>query len=263
MNRKSLYLILFCWIMTAMPMHAQQPFLRYYNLSSGFPHAQVWDIVQDANGILWFATTGGLVRYDGIEYTVYTKDEGLPGNTIRNLSLDSSGIIWLGTDEGLVRFDGKNFTTITISDNGESLAVWQLIKDRTGRTWITTDRGIYLQDTAPYHHIKISHLPESASFRTAFVDSYGHICLPVVGVSLGNILTVQPTPILFLLYRDHHPHFRPMFLKWLRTPAGAYFLPPTTDSVYWISMRCLTRRALMCALLHDYMIAETDFEAAK
>lgn len=158
-----------------MPMHAQQPFLRYYNLSSGFPHAQVWDIVQDANGILWFATTGGLVRYDGIEYTVYTKDEGLPGNTIRNLSLDSSGIIWLGTDEGLVRFDGKNFTTITITDNGESLAVWQLIKDRTGRTWITTDRGIYLQDTAQYHHIKISHLPESVSFRTAFVDSYGHI----------------------------------------------------------------------------------------
>lgn len=70
----------------------------------GLPDGSTRPMVQSPDGYLWFGTMGGLVRFDGMEFTVFH-----PGNTptlssagIINLHLDGAGRLWLSTLRGLL-----------------------------------------------------------------------------------------------------------------------------------------------------------------
>lgn len=67
----------------------------------------IFDIHAGADGVLWLATSSGLVRYDpdtGSTETLTTK-EGLPGSVVYSILDDDRGHLWLGTSHGLSRFD--------------------------------------------------------------------------------------------------------------------------------------------------------------
>ncbi len=49
------------------------------------------------------ATTGGLVRFDGYRFTVYSPENGdLPSSRITALYFSSPDTLWLGTEEGYI-----------------------------------------------------------------------------------------------------------------------------------------------------------------
>ena len=53
-------------------------------------------VLEDANGYLWIATHGGgLARFDGREFKVYTTRDGLLSNTIQYLKLDTHQNLWI------------------------------------------------------------------------------------------------------------------------------------------------------------------------
>lgn len=69
--------------------------LRDYAIDSwssrnGLPHNSLRDIAQTADGYLWFATWEGLVRYNGLEFTVIDRSTrpGLPDNGVGALYVD-------------------------------------------------------------------------------------------------------------------------------------------------------------------------------
>src|SRR5687767_15549436 len=69
-------------------------------------------IAQDATGLLWFGTQGGLVRYDGYELRVYRSNPADPttlaGSYVRALLVASDGRLWVGTfSGGLSVFDPR------------------------------------------------------------------------------------------------------------------------------------------------------------
>lgn len=85
-------------------------YIEQFTADDGLPGTSVKDIIQDRNGWLWMATHGGLVRYDGYEFTVFKPDpnyeRGSYGNFVYSLYQDSSGLIWAGTlNQGLYTFD--------------------------------------------------------------------------------------------------------------------------------------------------------------
>jgi ligand-binding sensor domain-containing protein len=53
-----------------------------YNSRNGLPSSQVYDIFQDKNGDIWFATDRGLAKYNGFEFKLFDISNGLPSNTI-------------------------------------------------------------------------------------------------------------------------------------------------------------------------------------
>ncbi|MDW8239070.1 MAG: two-component regulator propeller domain-containing protein [Acidobacteriota bacterium] len=78
------------------------------SVEDGLSNAFVWDILQDHQGFLWFATEDGLNRFDGYEFTIF-RHQG-PGtvshNTIWALYEDQAGTLWVGTyGGGLNKFD--------------------------------------------------------------------------------------------------------------------------------------------------------------
>lgn len=69
--------------------------------------ATVRAMKMDAYGMLWVATTVGLVRFDvsdGSSVT-YTSEDGLPSSAVNSLEISPEGRIWVGTDAGLSCFN--------------------------------------------------------------------------------------------------------------------------------------------------------------
>jgi signal transduction histidine kinase/DNA-binding response OmpR family regulator/ligand-binding sensor domain-containing protein len=86
---------------------------RYESLttSDGLSQGYIYDILQDRDGFMWFATKDGLNRYDGYTFKTYTYESSDPysisNNTIYQLLEDSQGRIWVATDNGLNIYDRK------------------------------------------------------------------------------------------------------------------------------------------------------------
>jgi signal transduction histidine kinase len=77
----------------------------------GLPSDRTHAIAQTEFGVTWFATDGGLARYDG-RRTNAINAEGLPSGRILALKIDDSGALWIGTDNGAARMYNGRFDTV-------------------------------------------------------------------------------------------------------------------------------------------------------
>jgi ligand-binding sensor domain-containing protein len=68
----------------------------------------VWSIHEEANGIIWLATRGGLSRFDGEKFINFTKKQGLPDNKLSIVTQDQSGNLLIGSWGGGVSIIRKN-----------------------------------------------------------------------------------------------------------------------------------------------------------
>src|ERR1017187_10802834 len=70
----------------------------------GLPQSSVISVIQTRDGYLWLGTLRGLVRFDGIHFTVFDENNtpGLDSSRIVFLFEDSRGNLWIGTDTGSV-----------------------------------------------------------------------------------------------------------------------------------------------------------------
>lgn len=71
---------------------AQEP-IRF-TTKQGLPTNHVYDLAQDKNGFMWFATKQGLVKYDGDNFKTFTTQNGLPNNDTWELETDYDGRIY-------------------------------------------------------------------------------------------------------------------------------------------------------------------------
>ena len=74
----------------------------FINLTTrdGLPSNIVYEVIQDQQGYVWFATELGISRYNGEKFVNYSKKDGLPDNDILGLFEDSQGRIWFKTLNG-------------------------------------------------------------------------------------------------------------------------------------------------------------------
>ncbi|MBK8701804.1 MAG: histidine kinase [Saprospiraceae bacterium] len=73
-----------------------------YSIAEGLPQSQVFAICQDSTGYLWAGTQGGgLAKFDGQKFEVFTESNGLSSNYISSLLTDHTGMIWIGTTKGV------------------------------------------------------------------------------------------------------------------------------------------------------------------
>jgi len=148
--------------------------------------SNIWDIKQDRNGNIWFATSDGVFRYNGKSFTKitgqliskpffsvledrkgnfwfgtygsgvyyyngksfqnFTTREGLVNNSVMPIYEDKAGIIWLGTGGGVSRYDGKSFRNFTTSDGLTNNDVHAIVQDKTGKIWFGSRGDISIYD---------------------------------------------------------------------------------------------------------------------
>lgn len=131
--------VLICWTCVA---PGQDLFsVRNYKAIDGLPQSQVNIILEDRNGYLWIGTHGGgLARFDGREFIVYTTLNGLLSNIISYLKLDEHDNLWIAHPRGLTKFDGitfRNFSQPDISNTDRIRKVFEL----NDTLFFTSSRG--------------------------------------------------------------------------------------------------------------------------
>src|SRR5688572_8228873 len=105
--------VLFAVVSASFPVKSQHLNLRLdqYNTDNGLSQNEVFDIVQDHQGFMWFATDEGLNRFDGHDFKIFRYEENNPhsviGNSIQALEVDRHGTLWIGTTHGLSRYYPK------------------------------------------------------------------------------------------------------------------------------------------------------------
>lgn len=83
---------------------------RNYGVNDGLPSSQVYTIVQDNKGYIWFGTDHGLVRYNGYEFKTFHVEDGLSTDVIFKIDLLPNGhVACYGKDRRVNFFNGNRF----------------------------------------------------------------------------------------------------------------------------------------------------------
>jgi PAS domain S-box-containing protein len=115
-----------------------------WTTDAGLPQNTILAITQTSDRYLWLATEEGLVRFDGVRFTLFDKENtpALQANDIRALLVDRFDNLWIGTNGGgLTRFKDRVFTTFTTRDGLANDAILSLHEGPRGAIWIGTDGG--------------------------------------------------------------------------------------------------------------------------
>lgn len=112
----------------------------------GLPQNSINAIQQTRDGFLWLATQEGLVRFDGVQFTVFDKSNTpqIRNNHIVSLCTDTNGVLWIATlNEGVVTYDQSGFHSIDIAPQLTNTQLRHIYADHTGSIWVSTrDSGV-------------------------------------------------------------------------------------------------------------------------
>jgi ligand-binding sensor domain-containing protein len=121
-------------------------FARTWLAEDGLPDSRVVGLAQTADGYLWVATQGGVVRFDGVRFqrVSLASSPDLIAGTMRAMMLDRKGRIWLAKEEGgtFLCFDGPQVHMLT-ADQGlpKNETQRSMALDGTGDLWVAYSTG--------------------------------------------------------------------------------------------------------------------------
>lgn len=171
-------------------------------------------ISADADDNIWFAVsdyvtrvtveTGGLVKFDGTEWTTYTVADGLPSTDVQALVIDGN-TVWVSTPEGITSFDGTTWTTYTTDDGLLSNVNTAIVIDGNGTVWTISENGVnYFADGAWNTLTSADGLLDDIVTAIA-VDNAGNIMFASEsGISQMQTANAQP---------EQHQIFMPIVIK--------------------------------------------------
>ncbi|MFQ5571919.1 MAG: two-component regulator propeller domain-containing protein [Rhodothermales bacterium] len=115
-----------------------------WTTDEGLPQNSVNAIVQTRDGYLWLGTYEGLVRFDGVRFTVFDKlnTDAFLDNVVYALHESRDGSLWIGTQAGgLMRYKDGGFQTYTTDDGLSRNFVTSIGEDHDGTLWVGTNDG--------------------------------------------------------------------------------------------------------------------------
>ena len=126
---------------------------------NGLPQNTVQAIVQTQDGYLWIGTQEGLARFDGLNFTVFDKENtpAFKSNDIRALHEDKQNRLWISTSYGLVCRHNGQFTSFTVNEGLPDNSIGPLAEDTSGNIFIGTDAGLARFDNGTFKTFTTEH----------------------------------------------------------------------------------------------------------
>ena len=121
-----------------------------YTTDNGLPQNGVRGIAQTPDGYLWFTTFDGLVRFDGLKFSVFNKNNtaGISNNRFSLLFGENDGSLIAGSEQnGLTVYRDGVFKTFDTSNGLPSNLVQDFSKSTTGEFYFASTAGnFYLRN---------------------------------------------------------------------------------------------------------------------
>ena len=134
------------------------------------PAFRVNDIVtmiETRDGSIWSGTRGGgIVVFDGIQFSSINDSTGLGSNFITTLSEDQEGHVWIGTyGGGLAKYNRGVITNYDAEAGFTAEFVSEVVQDQAKNLWIGTEQGLFR-----FHNNTFSPF-EEWGLETAFITT--------------------------------------------------------------------------------------------
>ena len=151
--------------------------------ADGLPHRAVIAVFQDREYQHWFATWGGVGRYDTHSISIFDRgnafDEDL--SEICQMMQDQHGDIWVGyvspilnpLTQSVARFDGEQFALVGTEDGfdiNNCFAIWE---DHDGNLWFGSQNGLFRYDDQKLKKVEPFACLDEKSISTIAQDSQG------------------------------------------------------------------------------------------
>jgi len=206
-----------------------EPVFQFHALDKrhGLASSVVYDIAEDSDGFVWFATEDGLQKYDGFEFVSYRHsrkdDNSLANNIVRSLLVDDEGRLWVGTDNGLniyrkeyndfVRIGGSktdvegNYVEDSNDSRGlSSNRIRDLYQTSDGVIWIGTTKGLSSLDPRSLKFNNFDH----SKVRSILEDDHKQIWVGTLesGLHLFDRNTFKFKPVNRIIGTDKNDSLR-------------------------------------------------------
>ena len=127
-------------------------------------HQTVYDIVEDADHVIWILGNGGLTKFAHGRFLTLTHEQRIPPSMLGAIVSDGYGELWLNTDSGLLLLSQRAFDAAVtdpsrrlqyrLYDSADGVAGAPIVKllarrDANGRLWFA--RGGALTSVTPTH----------------------------------------------------------------------------------------------------------------
>ena len=136
---------------TARPALALDPHLAVsqyvfdnWQIQQGLPQNSVEGLARTPDGYLWLASHEGLVRFDGVRFTVFDRGNTplLRSRIITRLHVDSAGRLWIGTRVGVITFAQGRFSAFDEPGLRDGY-IRAIVSDNDGHVWVGTDAALF------------------------------------------------------------------------------------------------------------------------
>ncbi len=171
--KKALFSLFFCLLVSF--SFAENWAVQYYNYEDGLPSDLIKQVIQDETGFMWIATDGGLVRFDGLHFQVFTDE--LPSNYVKHIVPLSAKELLVCTDLGIVHFKQEaNFVNHEVFIRGnhaltDSTVFYpkSIFKDKAQNLWVTEPYSVIrLTSDHSFKRYIFPNVAESGSYLKSF-----------------------------------------------------------------------------------------------
>lgn len=225
-----------------------------WTVADGLPVNSINHLTQTRDGYIWAATFDGLVRFDGVTFTVFNSanSPGLPSNRILRLLESERGDLWIWTEqEQLVRRRAGRFTTFARPG-----CVWAFgvpVVHASGHDWVGTCEGLARVHGDSLVPIRRDLLPDTVSHVLRLRDgtvSIGTARRGLLRLRVGADGSAEPLVVprdSALARRQITEQFEaPDGRLWVATDSGIWYdrngwrqlpISPTTDMIVLFNLR--------------------------
>ena len=141
---------------------------RTWRTQDGLPESRIRALAQTPDGYLWVGTPGGLARFDGVRFVVYSRfnTPAMTDDNIRGLSIGRDGSLWIATDGGgLLQYQGGRFHSFGPNEGLANEFVGAVLEDQKRQVWAATNRGLYVRRSGRFERVdEAAHLNNIAFF---------------------------------------------------------------------------------------------------
>lgn len=146
---------------------------QVFTTENGLPANGVNDLHQDQNGYLWAATYNGLVRYDGVNFTVFNANNlpELDSNRFMDVAEDMDGNIWAGLEySNVVKIteDSTYVYQIDEAEVGPNISINSIVHTGPNQYWMGTSEGLFFFNGSRFTYRR--DLPQETVQRLVYQD---------------------------------------------------------------------------------------------
>lgn len=148
------YVLLFCLLFPAFSVfgirNEAHMLFNTLKVEDGLPSNEIFKVIQDSVGFMWFATNSGFVRYDGYDMDVFRQNNlgelALPDNQLTSIVNAINDGFWISSYKGLIYYNSRNGSSELV-DLGGPREIRCLFNQGDSILWAGSSQGLFKIDS--------------------------------------------------------------------------------------------------------------------